>query len=552
MLAAIAIAIALALALAALRLASAPAPAIASPTLDAMVEDDAALVANPPGALAQFRMLGANVARLDTTWSQIAPNPLSHRRPRGFNAANPAAYPRSHWATLDTIVRNANRDGIKLNIDLSGGAPLWATGPGAPRGKPLPNWEPSAREFGAFVHAVATRYSGSYVPAGSSTPLPPISYWSIWNEPDYGPSLAPQGLPGHLTIEHSPWMYRNLVDAAWSALKATGHGSDIVIIGEVAPRGENYWGVFSGMKPMRFMRAMYCVDSRYRPLRGTAAKLRGCPTTPAGSRRFRAAHPGLFQATGVADHPYMRWYRPNREAQPDPDYSTLGELGVFERGLDRLQRVYGSHKRFPIYDTEFGYITSPPKHDNQLEPGNHRYPWVSQATAAYYLNWAEYISWRDPRVASFNQYLLRDPLPALSANDWGGFASGLINFNGTPKAGYDAWRLPLYLPVTSIRHGHTLEVWGCARPASFAQTDTGQAQVVNIQYQPGSHGPFTTIKALTVVNRRGYFDVRVAFPASGAVRLTWDYPSSDPLLGDLDPLRAPHTVTSRNVQVIIH
>jgi len=90
------------------------------------------------------------------------------------------------------------------------------------------------------------------------------------------------------------------------------------------------------------------------------------PTTAASSRLFPAQHPGLFRATGFADHPYMRWYSPNREQQPDPQYSSLGEIGVLELGLDRAQLAYGSHKRFPIYDTEFGYITTPPKHDNQI------------------------------------------------------------------------------------------------------------------------------------------------------------------------------------------
>ena len=63
------------------------------------------------------------------------------------------------------------------------------------------------------------------------------------------------------------------------------------------------------------------------------------------------------------------------------------------------------------------------------------------------------------------QYLLGDPLPALS-NDYGGFASGLIAFNGTPKPTYDAYRLPLYLPGNGTTGGR-LEVWGCARPAQL-------------------------------------------------------------------------------------
>jgi hypothetical protein len=374
----------------------------------------------------------------------------------------------------------------------------------------------------------------------------------VWNEPDYGPSLAPQGVPGQLTIENSPRIYRNLVDAAWTALHRTGHGSDTIIWGELAPRGMNYWGVFSGMKPLVFLRAMYCVDARYRPLTGAAAAIRGCPTTAAGSRRFRAQNPALFEASGVSNHPYMRWYAPNHEAQPDPDYSTLAELGNLEHALDRLERVYGSHNRLPIYDTEFGYLTTPPKHDNQIEPGGHRYPWVSQTTAAYYLNWAEYISWRDPRMQSFFEYLLQDPLPATRKTDWGGFASGLLNYNGTRKLGYYAWRMPLYLPVTQARPGQRLEVWGCARPARLAALDTAQLQAVNIQFKPSGQRSFSTLQTITppTYGTGCYFDVRVRFPSSGRVRLSWDYPNADMLLSDFGPGES-HTAYSREVAISV-
>ncbi len=508
------------------------------------------MLADPGGTLQRLRMLGVERVRVAVRWDLIAPSHGAHRRPRGFNAANPASYPAANWAIWDELVRDARRDGIAVNFNVVGGAPLWATGPGAPRNKPYPDWEPSPREFGSFIRALGIRYSGSYDPAlkrtvpGDANDLPAVTFWSIWNEPDYGPSLSPQGVPGHLTIENSPRMYRNLLDAAWSALQATGHGRDTILFGELAPRGESYWGVFSGMKPLVFLRALYCVDSRYRQLRGSAAAARGCPTTAAGSRRFRAANPALFQASGFADHPYMRWYPPNREAQADPDYSSLGEIGRLEQALDRLQHAYGSSTRFPIYDTEFGYITSPPKRRN-------RYPWLPVATAAHYLNWAEYIHWRDPRIQSFMQFLLYDPLPALPSNDWGGFASGLLSYRGVPKATYYAWRLPLYLPVTSARRGHSLEVWGCVRPAHFAILDTGLPQEAYIQFQQGSRGPFTTVRTVTIRDAGNcYFDVRVRFPASGTVRLTWSYPSLDPGLGYFDPLSS-HSVYSRHVQITV-
>lgn len=521
-----------------------------------MLEDEGQLFANPIGTLEELRSLGVDRVRVAVIWSDIAPQPKSRRAPARFKAADPAAYPAANWAIWDQIVVAARREGIPLDFDVTGGAPLWALGPGRPSGNKNPNWEPSPSMYEAFVHALGVRYSGGYDPTlrrtvRDSGDLPRVSFWSIWNEPNYGPSLAPQGVPGDLTVENSPRMYRDLVDAASTALHQTGHGRDQVIWGELAPRDTgSRWGVFAGMAPLVFLRAMYCVDSSYRPLRGGAAAIRGCPTSAAGSRAFRARNPALFTASGVSDHAYMRWYPPNEEQDPSPDFSSLGQIGNLEHALDRLQRAYGSTRRLPIWNTEFGYITDPPKHSPDPTTTGIRVLYVSPATAADYLNWAEYISWRDPRIASFFQYLLRDPQAANAADNWGGFASGLLSFKGSPKATYDAWRLPLYMPVTTGRRGHALEVWGCIRPAHYALLDMGVPQVAEIQFHTGLQGAFTTLQTVTVPfpTSSCYFDVHVKFPASGAVRLRWLYPTLDPLLGYFDPLH-PVAAVSRTVRI---
>ncbi len=528
--------------------------AVASSQQTSIIQDDPRLDADPAGTLVRARLLGANVIRVSVYWSSIAPTPLARKAPRHFNAADPAAYPAADWSLWDTIVDDARVDGIKVDFDLMGGAPRWALGPGRPAGNANPNWEPSASAFGAFVRAIATRYSGSYVPAGDTTPLPRVDFWTIWNEPDYGPSLAPQGVPGNLKVENSPRMYRNLLDSAWSSLQATGHtpATDTIAFGELAPRGESLWGVFSGMKPLVFLRALYCVDSSYHPLRAAAARIRGCPTTAAASRRFRAKNPALFRASGVSDHPYMRWYKPNHEQNPDPtnhspttDYSSLGVIGNLTRALDRLQRVYGSGTRFPIYDTEFGYITSPPKHSPD-PMSTVRVLYLSPATAADYMNWAEYLSWRNPRIRSFTQYLLYDPLRPTRKNDWGGFASGLLTWTGVQKATYYAWRLPLYLPVTTARPGHSLEVWGCVRPAPFGLLDTGSPQTAQIQFAPRGGGGFSTVQTVTIAPGQScYFDMRMTFPSSGTLRLAYTYPAGDIQLGN------GATVVSRTVSVTV-
>jgi len=534
--------------------------ASASNTQEALFQDSNLLLADPAGTLAKLRLLGVDRIRLFMHWNYVAPAPHSHRRPRDFHALGPAAYPKKGWALFDHVITQAKANGIAVDLDVGGGAPLWATAPGAPRDSAQFNWMPNPSEFEAFVHAVGERYSGDYNPKtnrmsqGDKDDLPRVDFWSVWNEPDYGPSLAPQGDPSNPKIERSPWMYRNLVDAAWTSLHRTGHGGDTFLFGEVAPRGypnpqqpRASWGTFSGMKPLQFLRNMYCVDPHYRPLRDTAAALRGCPTNAAGLRNFRARHPALFNASGFSDHPYSRWYPPNVEEQNDPDYSTLADIGPLTRALDRLNRVYGSNTRFPIWNTEYGYITSPPKHSPDPIYGIRSVPrvvYISQSTAAYYLNWAEYISWRNPRIVSTAQYLLADPLPARWSNDYGGFASGLFTFLGKAKATFNAYRLPLYLPRTTTSQGRSLEVWGCARPSKFITSSTGDPEMVSIDFAPGSSGTFKSLQTVPITNPRGYFDTRVVFPRSGFVRLRWSYP-----LADADAQATP--VFSRLVHVTV-
>lgn len=517
-------------------LLAAPSPTFASRSQVAMFQEDVHLLTDPQHTLNTLRELGADVVRVSVHWSQVAPSPLAQRQPAGFNAADPGAYPAANWAPYDSLVRAARADGIAVDLSVTGNPPLWASGPHKPAGGRYPEWQPSAAQYGKFVQAVAKRYSGSY------NSLPRVSYWEIWNEPNFGQSLAPQAINGS-TISLAPSMYRGLVAAAWGALRATGHSGDTIILGNLDARGQNgrpgrgmpegLPGNFGATKPMQFVRTLYCVDSAYRQLRGRYAAQVGCPSSAAGSRRFRAANPGLFQATGFADHPYPVNLPPNQASSTDPDYVEFNQLPRFAAALDRLQRIYGSGKHFALYNNEYGYITNPPNHN---APSH----FVSPATAAGYLNEAEYMSWRNPRIASTMQYLLYDPNP-VQAPEYGGFASGLIFFNGIQKPTYDSYRLPFFLPATSSRRGRSVEVWGCARPASVF----GSPQV-QIQFQRGSRGAFTTLRTVNVTDGHGYFDLHMAIPATGSLRLAWTYPGATPS-GYVDPL-ATQTVYSRTIK----
>jgi hypothetical protein len=527
-----------------------PAPAPASTRQVSIIQDSVWVLKDPSKTLSTFRALGASMVRVIVDWAQVAPAPRSRTAPTGFVGSDPADYPAASWAPYDEIVKLATAEGMQVDFTLSGGAPRWAEGPGIPAiaiGNPFWAWRPSTPAFGQFVRAVGERYSGSYVPPGQTVALPRVSFWGLWNEPNFGEDLGPQAVDGS-TLSVAPGMYRGLLDAAWNSLVATGHGpsTDTILIGEVAARGlsgpatpshpAGLPGDFGQTKPLIFLRTLYCVDASYRELRGAAARTVGCPTTAAGSRTFRAANPGLFEASGFADHPYPdNSLPPTMDSSRDPNIAPFSRLANLERELDRLQQVYGSHQRFPIYDTEYGYITHPPNVK----------AYVSPATAAYYINWAEYLSWKQPRVASTMQYLLYDPPPAATNPGDGGFSSGLLFSNGRPKPAYAAYRLPLYLPVASARRGRALEVWGCVRPARYAILETGQPQSAQIQFAPRPGGAYVPVQTVTVSDPSDcYFDIRMTFAASGTVRLAYTYPAASPGVGGT-------TVYSRTVTVTV-
>ena len=137
--------------------------------------------------------------------------------------------------------------------------------------------------------------------------------------------------------------------------------------------------------------------------------------------------------------------------------------------------------------------------------------------ASIYLNWAEYLSWRDPRIASWDQYQLPDPRR-------GNFATGLEFSNGTPKALYYAYRMPVFMPVKTAAAGQALELWGGVRPAGYAQSVTHRPQSVAIEFHARGGSGFNVLRRITLSGPHGYFDTRIVVPSTGIISLGWAYP----------------------------
>jgi len=471
--------------------------------------------------MAEAKALGFDRVRVSVYWRLLAPNPDSKTKPAG-DATDPAWYGQGKWDRYDNIVKSAARHGLGVLFTLTGPSPLWVTGtPKQGRSDVADTWNPNAAAFRDFVTAVGRRYSGTYqtahqqpnaVPLLPPTtvqdpPVPRVDHWSIWNEPNHGGWLTPQW-DGKPLVPQSPRIYRGLVDGAWSALQSTGHGGDTILIGETAPAGLNP-GLTRGLHPLRFIRELYCLGSKLHPLKGRTASARGCPAKFNRSA-FVAAHPGLFGASGWAHHPYSLTTAP-RTRDRNRDDATLSGIPRLTRTLDRAFRVYGRSKKLPVWLTEYGYQTDPP--DPTIGVGFGRQAaWLDDAT---------YLAYRNPRIASFAQFLLVDdgPLKQYKPRDpryWGTFQSGLVTLQGKHKSAYESFKRPISVSPGRVRPGRKVLVFGQLRTAADGAPLTAQ-----VQFQRRGSKKWTRAAVVTVRNARGFFTRRLTARRSGSYRISW-------------------------------
>ncbi len=476
-----------------------PSTARASATMESMFQDDDELIyttaAKRKARVRELARLGVDRIRVTVLWVAIAPGHDSRERPDDFDARDPGSYHPAAWHNYDDLVRRAKNRGIRVNFNVTAPAPRWATAD-APRADIQDVWEPSPRAFHNFMIALGRRYSGRW-PNGRGGTIPRVSYWSIWNEPNISGWLAPTWHRNG----RGPWygraasLYRELLDAAYSALRKTGHRRDTVLFGETAPKGNDVKpDVKRTMSPLFFIRALYCVDERLNRLRGAAARRLDCGRSASA---FVSEHPALFRASGYGHHPYQLAHAPHVRPR-NPNWVTIGALGRLKGVLDAIQIQYDQFRRFPIYLTEFGYQTVPD------ELG------VSLSQQARYLNQSDYIAAHDPRVRANTQFLLRDSGPPIAKT----FQTGLETFGGFPKPAYRAYRLPIW--VTG--RGPSKRVWGMVRAAEHAEYT--QSATVRIQFRPSGGDRFSTIARVLVYPPGFQFAYTVA-PGAGHLRLAY-------------------------------
>jgi hypothetical protein len=432
-------------------LAAAPAAHAAS-SMESIFQDDAVLLNSNDvnvvrAGLDEMKGLGVDTVHSLFVWAQIAPQRQDTKRPGGFDPSEPSAYPAENWRKYDTLVRGAASRGIDLIVTPTNPAPAWAGDCKTADQRRLCVNRPSPKEYRSFIAALAKRYSGSFPdPDDSSKTLPRVRRWSFMNEPNLGAWLTPQfeKVKGR-TVASGVRIYRRLAYAGIDAVRGSpGHSGDALYIAETAPVGGAGSTLAEAKNPPRsFLRGLFCLDSRGRPLRDAAI---GC------GKRFRR-----FPVSGITHHPYTFGAGAPPFTRSGANDITIG----FIPRLTGLLRQAARAKRIPrpaakrILFTEFGYQTNPPD-------SNFGVSWAKQAE---YLNLAEYLSYTTKEVRGVSQYELYDDPSTSSFNT--GLRTCRAPCSEEKKASYAAYRLPLYVVRTGPKR---VRLFGWVRPGVGAQT----------------------------------------------------------------------------------
>ncbi len=418
--------------------------------METVMQDDAQLLYEPAvarRAVRRMAALGVDRVRLTASWSALAPDTESERRP-SFDAADSRDYPDPAFERLDTAVREASEAGMQVMIDIAFFAPRWAVErPSATEGRHV--WKPSVQEFARFTRAVAERYDGSFEdparPEGAH--LPAVRLWTTWNEPNHPAFLLPQWeRAGTRRVPAAPHHYRDMHNASYDQLKAVDPGNR-VLIGGLASFSHPGRRASSNLGPLRFTRELACVDADLRPLRRPEC------------RGFRP-----LRADGFAHHPYSRDTAPDTR-DDTRDRVQIGELDRLTALLAELNAAGRLETPLPLYLTEYGYETKPPDPLGQ-PPDAH----------ARYLGHATLLAWRSGSVRMFPQFLLEDIGPDLdeprgTVARWKDFQTGLFNHDGRPKrAVLQGFKLPFHAETIEDENGAIeVVVFGQVRPGEGAQ-----------------------------------------------------------------------------------
>jgi hypothetical protein len=383
-------------------------------------------------AAALLRRAGMSSVIVYISWSTAAPAV----EPDQWDPSNPAD---SHysWSAADAQLKRVASLGLQPVVAVSD-APVWA--------RVYPQYTvspPGAAPFGAFLHALAIRYSGK------TAGVPRVRYWQIWNEPNISLFLFPQYDSATLKFT-SPDIYREMVNAAAASIHAV-HSDNVVIAGSTAPFRDitpDVQALDTDWGPLKFMRRFLCVDDAGRP-------------TCSDKVSFDV----------WATHPYTSG-GPTHHAQLAYDVS-LGDLPKMRATLAAAVKAghINSRKAPQLWVNEFSWDSSPP--DPCAPPMALLMRWIPEAFYRMWANGVTSISWfklmDDPMTSSYYQSGLVFHASTLAA--------------AKPKPYLEAFRFPF----VALRRGSRVYVW--------AHTPFSKPARVTVQQKSGR--AWTTTARLT-------------------------------------------------------
>ena len=505
----------------------APAAHAATDQVSIIMDDDQFLYHGDRTAsrmLAASRSLGAEAVRATVLWRVVGEGAdLSNKeierlktdklrdkaraQRRRFKPSDPRTYPTRNWDRYDNLVKAATQLGMKVYFSISGPGPSYAhrIAPPSQRAN-AGTFKPYPSRYRAFVQAVGTRYNGRYRDEnGIRRPLPRVSLWSLWNEPNQPGWLSPQWENG---VPASPALYRALYQAGYQGLALSGHGADTILLGELAPLGSPNRGARNAIRPVPFLRELACVAPNGTPYVGPAATARHCEDFA----RF-----GPLKATAFAHHPYTKKGAPTVKPS-SPDEITIANIGSLGPVLDAVSAQSGGKipADMKILLTEFGYESNPPDTRNGI-------PLLRQAL---FNQLAEFLAYNDPRVTATTQFLIRDAPPVLrnpitgrayskgSREYWFLYQSGLLDVRGRAKPAAYAYTFPLVILNPGVP-GMT-GFWGQLRFRPNGSPDTAA-----VFWRPTDNkkpcGPdgWTLVATSAPTTPRGFFSGAFATPGPG-------------------------------------
>jgi len=348
----------------------------------------------------------SGIVRVNVLWRSVVAGPPAA-------PANPAD-PSYDFGQIDAAVQSASARGLAVLLTVYD-APGWAEGSHRPQSAPSGTWKPNPGKFRNFAHALATRYSGSFLG------LPRVRYLQAWNEPNLDTYLTPQWR--HKKPKASK-LYRRLLNGFYAGVKSAVPGDTVVTAG-TAPFGDPPGG--DRTRPLTFWRKVFCLNRHLKP--------RKCKTKP--HLNALAHHP-----INISGGPTTSAINPNDATVPD-----FKHVRRILHAAERSHRIRPAGRHHQLWATEFWWESKPP--DRFFgRPLRKQARWIEQA---FYLLWKQ-----GARVAVLLQ--LRDS----PGGDGTALQSGVFFTNGEPKPSFKAVRFPF---VTERRSRHRVRAWGKAPAA---------------------------------------------------------------------------------------